>query len=253
MQSPRSILITGASSGIGDALARCYASSGTTLFLCARNADRLNLLANTCERQGATVKPVILDVTDAAAMADWIAASDRRNPLDLVIANAGVSGGAPGIGRGLSATRPILSINIDGVVNTVLPALDRMQERGRGQIAIMSSLAAFRGLPSSPAYCASKAAVKSWGEGLRVRYARDGIRVSVICPGFVESRMTADNPFPMPLLMPGDRAAKIIQRGLARNRGRIAFPLGTYAASWLLDILPSNLTDRLIRNMPTKE
>ena len=128
-----------------------------------------------------------------------------------------------------------------------------MQERRHGQIAIMSSLAAFRGLPVSPAYCASKAAVKAWGEGLRVRYARDGVRISVICPGFVESRMTADNPFPMPLLMHGDRAAVIIQRGLARNRGRIAFPFGTYAVSWLLDLLPINLSDRLVRNLPEKE
>jgi short-subunit dehydrogenase len=171
----------------------------------------------------------------------------------LVIANAGISGGAQGIGHGLDATRPILSTNIDGVVNTVLPALERMQQRGQGQIALMSSLAAFRGLPGSPAYCASKAAVKSWGEALRVRYAREGVQISVICPGFVESRMTADNPFPMPLLMDGDRAALIIQNGLKRNRGRIAFPLGTYAASWLLDVLPTPLSDWLVRNLPAKE
>ena len=173
--------------------------------------------------------------------------------IGLVIANAGVSGGGQGISYGLDATRPILATNVDGVVNTVLPALERMQQRGHGQIAIMSSLAAFRGLPGSPAYCASKAAVKAWGEGLRVRYASDGVRISVICPGFVETRMTADNPFPMPLLMRGDRAATIIQKGLTRNRGRIAFPFGTYAASWLLDILPTNLTDWMVRNLPAKE
>lgn len=250
---PDSILITGASSGIGDALARLYAQAGTTLFLSGRNAERLSAVAEACRGRGAAVESQVIDVTDPAAMARWVEACDAHRVLDLVIANAGVSGGGPGIGHGLGATRPMLAINVDGVVNTVLPALERMRERGRGQIAIMSSLAGFRGLPSSPAYCASKAAVRAWGEGLRVRYARDGVRVSVICPGFVESRMTADNPFPMPLLMHGDRAAAIIRRGLARNRGRIAFPLATYAAVWLLNVLPTGLSDRMVRNMPAKE
>ena len=253
MQLPSSILITGASSGIGEALAGLYARSGLTLFLSGRNSSRLAAVAEICESRGATVNSKIIDVTDAPATTHWIGECDAHRALDLVIANAGVSGGGPGIGHGLDATRQILATNIDGVVNTVLPTLERMLERGHGQIAIMSSLAAFRGLPVSPAYCASKAAVKAWGEGLRVRYARNGIQISVICPGFVESRMTADNPFPMPLLMPGDRAAVIIQRGLARNKGRIAFPFGTYAASWLLDVLPTNLADWMVRNLPEKE
>ena len=250
---PGSILITGASSGIGDALARLYAKDGISLFLSGRNADRLTALADVCGARGATVFSKVIDVTEKEAMAQWINESDSLRPLDLVIANAGISGGAQGIGNGLDATRPILATNVDGVVNTVLPTLERMQQRGEGQIAIMSSLAAFRGLPGSPAYCASKAAVKSWGEALRVRYAREGVRISVICPGFVESRMTADNPFPMPLLMDGDRAARIIQKGLQRNRSRIAFPLGTYASSWLLDVLPTRLSDWLVRNLPAKE
>lgn len=253
MQAPDSIMITGASSGIGAALARLYARPGATLFLCGRNAKRLDGLAQICENQGATVKSAILDVADPAAMAQWIGDCDAANALDLVIANAGISGGGPDIGHGLDATRKIFKINIDGVVNTILPALQLMRTRGQGQIAIISSLAAFRGLPSSPAYCASKAAVKSWGEGLRVRFAPDGVRISVICPGFVESRMTENNPFPMPLLMNGDRAARIIERGLTRNRGRIAFPFGTYAASWLLGVLPTNLVDWMVRKMPAKE
>ena len=253
MQLPNSILITGASSGIGDALARLYARSGITLFLSGRNAERLTSLSEICESRGATVNSKVIDVTDSTAMARWIEECDEHRGLDLVIANAGVSGGGQGIGHGLGATRQILATNVDGVVNTVLPTLERMQQRGHGQIAIMSSLAAFRGLPGSPAYCASKAAVKAWGEALRVRYASEGVLISVICPGFVESRMTAGNPFPMPLLMHGDRAAAIIQRGLARNRARIAFPFGTYATSWLLDILPTNLTDWMVRNLPEKE
>lgn len=253
MQSPNSILITGASSGIGEALALLYATSGKTLFLSGRNAERLAAVTDICEKRGASINSKLIDVTDATAMALWIGECDAHRSLDLVIANAGVSGGGPGINHGLDATRQIFAVNVDGVVNTVLPALELLRTRGHGQIAIMSSLAAFRGLPSSPAYCASKAAVKSWGEGLRARFARDGIRISVICPGFVVSRMTADNPFPMPQLMNANRAAEIIQQGLARNRGRIAFPFVMYAVSWLLGVLPSGLTDRMIRNLPAKE
>lgn len=253
MQSPKSILITGASSGIGAGLALAYAGSDTVLYLNGRNSERLTKIAERCRAKGATVSTRILDVSDNVAMTDWINGCDAESPLDLVIANAGVSGGSDGVPGGADGTRRIFAINIGGVVNTVLPALDRMCTRGRGQVAIVSSVAAFRGLPGAPAYCASKAAVRSWGEGLRVRYARQGIALSVICPGFVESRMTADNPFRMPFLMDADRAADIIRRGLARNRGRIGFPFPTYTIGWLLGALPSGLVDRLTRGLPEKE
>jgi short-subunit dehydrogenase len=116
----------------------------------------------------------------------------------------------------------------------------------------MSSLASFRGFPGAPTYCASKAAVRVWGEALRGDLSRHGIEVSVICPGFVVSRMTGKNDFPMPLLMSAERAAAIIKRGLARNRGRIAFPFSMYALSWLLGALPPVLTDPLLRRLPKK-
>jgi short-subunit dehydrogenase len=250
MRSPRSILITGASSGIGEALARAYAAPGTVLSLGGRNADRLAAVATACRDRGATVDAEILDVTDPAATAGWVERRDDAAALDLVIANAGISGGG---GSDDEATRRILATNVGGVVNTVSPALARMRRRGRGQIAIVSSITAFRGLPSAPAYSASKAAVKAWGEALRGRHARDGIEVSVICPGFVASRMTRGNPFPMPFVMDADRAAAIIRRRLARNRGRIVFPWPMHAAAWLLGALPSPLTDRLTRNLPRKE
>lgn len=253
MQSPKTILITGASSGIGAGLALAYAAPKAVLYLNGRSTDRLAAVANQCRAKGATVETRILDVSDSAAMASWVQACDDETPLDLIIANAGVSGGSDGVPDGADGTRRILAINIDGVINTVLPALERMAARAHGQLAIVSSVAGFRGLPGSPAYCASKAAVKVWGEGLRVRYARTGVEVSVICPGFVESRMTADNPFHMPFLMDADRAAKIIRRGLARNRSRIGFPFPTFFMGWLLGALPSGLVDRLTRNLPEKE
>ncbi|MFO1189936.1 MAG: SDR family NAD(P)-dependent oxidoreductase [Alphaproteobacteria bacterium] len=139
--------------------------------------------------------------------------------------------------------------------NTILPAADIMRARPadaagrRGQIAIMSSLASFRGFGYAPAYCASKAALRVFGEGLRAALAKAGISVSVICPGYIKTPMTAGNPFPMPLMMDVDRAARIIRRGLARRRGRIAFPWPMYVAVWLLAALPDRIADPLVRRI----
>jgi short-subunit dehydrogenase len=253
MRAPRSILITGASSGIGAALAAEYAAPGVHLVLCGRDAARIHAVAEACRARGATADARVVDVTDASGVAAWIEAADAARPLDLVIANAGVAGGRFGTGEGDEAARRVLSVNVDGVVNTVLPALARMRARRNGQIAIMSSLAAFRGFPGAPAYSASKAAVRAWGEALRGRHAREGVAISVICPGFVISRMTADNPFPMPMLMSAERAARIIRRGLARDRGRIAFPWPMYALVRLVATLPDRLIDPLMRRLPEKE
>ena len=250
--APRSILITGASSGIGEALALDYAAPGVTLALSGRDVRRLAAVADACRAKGAVVEASAVDVTDRAAMERWLAAADARRPLELVIANAGISGGTSGAGEGPSQTRRIFEINVTGLLNTVLPAIPPMRERGQGQIALMSSVAAFRGMPSAPAYTASKAAVRAYGEALRGVLAPAGIRVSVICPGFVRSRITQANRFPMPLLMDAGRAARIIRRGLARDRARIAFPFPTYFTTWLLGALPPALTDPLVRRLPKK-
>ena len=139
-----------------------------------------------------------------------------------------------------------MDVNIGGVLNTVEPLLARMMARRRGQVAVMSSLASFVGLPYSASYNASKAAVRVWGESIRYVLKKSDIGVSVICPGFVVSRMTAEAPFPMPFLMTSARASAIIRRGLAHNHARIAFPFGTKAAVWLGSTLPGRLTARLL-------
>ena len=252
MRDPRSILITGASSGIGEALATAYAGPGVRLFLGGRDNDRLAAVAEACRGQGAEADIGRIDVRDAAAMRQWVLKADEQRALDLVIANAGISIGfddARPIGDVLSQ---LFETNVAGVFNTVHPALERMRPRRRGQLAIMSSLAGFRGLPGAAAYSASKAALRSYGEGLRGYLHGESIGVSVICPGFVQSRMTAVNRYPMPLLMDAPRAARIIQRGLARNQGRIAFPAPMYAMAWLLMSLPAAWTDALVRRLPAK-
>jgi short-subunit dehydrogenase len=245
----RSILITGASSGIGEALALEYAEPGVALALGGRNAERLEAVAAACRARGAEVEVRVGDVRDRAAMAAWIEAVDDRRPLDLVIANAGIASSGQDASE---RTYAVFAVNVGGVFHTALPALARMRARGRGQIAIMSSLSAWIGLPSSVDYTASKAAVRVWGEALRRRHGRHGVRVSVVCPGFVTSRMTGGNRFRMPLLWPADRAARAIRRGLERNRGLIAFPWPLRLAVYVGALLPSRLADFVAARLPRK-
>lgn len=252
MRDPRSVLITGASSGIGAALAAAYAAPAMALSLTGRDQGRLMAVAERCRSAGADVRAMTVDVTDTVAMARAIAEADAAAPLDLVIANAGISGGTSGSGEAEAQARLIFSVNLDGVLNTINPAIAAFRRRGRGQIGLMSSLAAFRGFAGAPAYCASKAAVRVYGEALRGALRADGIAVSVICPGFVRSPMTAVNDFPMPFLVGAPRAACTIKRGLARNRARIAFPWPTYLGAWLAAMLPPALVDPVVRRLPSK-
>lgn len=252
MNPVRSVVITGASSGIGEALALAYAGPGVALSLTGRDAARLDAVAERCRATGAAVRADVVDVADRAAMAAWFVGVDAAHPVDLVIANAGISAGTGRAGESEEQARRIFAVNLDGVLNTVYPAIEAMRARGHGQIALMASLAGFRGLPGAPAYCASKAAVRVLGESLRGDLAGQGIGVSVICPGFVRSRMTARNPFRMPLLMDAGPAAALIRRRLARNAGRISFPWPIAAAVWLLSALPAGWVDGIAAALPRK-
>jgi NADP-dependent 3-hydroxy acid dehydrogenase YdfG len=178
MRDPRSILITGASSGIGEALAEAYARVGITLALTGRDAARLDDIAARCTARGAVVRSALVDAGDRAAMAEWLAVVDRDTPVDLAIANAGISAGTGRGGESEEQARRIFAINLDGVLNTIHPLIEPMRRRGRGQLALMSSLASFRGFPGAPAYCASKAAVRVYAEGLRGALKPVGIEVS---------------------------------------------------------------------------
>ena len=247
MKTFSSIVLTGASSGIGEALALDYAGPGVALALTGRDAERLETVAAGCRAKGATVVAETIDVTDRERLLPWLNAFDEAHPVDLVLANAGISIDKDNSSLDdFSIIRKTLDVNINGVLNTVEPLLGPMIARKRGQIGIVSSLAGFIGLPYSASYNASKAAVRVWGESIRYVLKKDGIGVSVICPGFVVSRITADAPFPMPFMMTASRASSIIRRGLAANKPRIAFPIGTKAGVWLGSVLPGSWTARLL-------
>ena len=251
MRDPKSILITGGSSGIGEALALGYAAPEVHLALTGRDVARLEYVAQCCRAKGAEATTGVVDVRDAPTMREWIEAEDDKTPFDLVIANAGTSYG-DGERDFEKHLRQVYATNVEGVFNTVLPALERMRARGRGQVAIMSSLASFRGIPGRVAYCSSKAAVRAYGEGLRGEVAADGIEVSVICPGYVRKGHQAQHRYPRPFLMDADRAAKVIRQGLARNAQRIAFPFPVYFFMWLAATMPAVIGDRMIRLVPKR-
>lgn len=252
MKNPQIIVITGASSGLGAALATHYAGTGITLHLQGRHSGRLEEVARACREKNAVVHTRILDVTDRIGMEKWLMAVNQERPVDMVIANAGISAGTGGGGESAEQVRHIFNTNIDGVVNSIQPLIPAMVSRKRGQIAIISSLAGIRGLPSCPAYSASKACVRFYGEGLRGWLGAQKVEVNVICPGYIRTPMTEINDFTMPLIMNADKAARIIACGLAKNRPRIAFPLALYIPLWLLSWLPVCLTDPIFARLPAK-
>jgi short-subunit dehydrogenase len=222
------------------------------LGITGRDEARLAGVAERCRSAGATVTAARIDAADRKAMAGWLREIDAAAPIDLMIANAGIASGTPEGREDSDLARRTFDVNLMGVLNSLQPLIEPMMARRRGQLVIMSSLASFRGFAGSAAYCASKAAVRVWGEGMRNELARHGVEVNVVCPGFVVSRMTAVNKFRMPFLMETGRAAAVIKRGLARNKSRISFPWPMFAAVWLLATLPAAWTDPFMRQMPKK-
>jgi len=247
LTSPTSILITGAASGIGSALAHAYAASGIHLFLGDKNAAMLETVCVSCRNLGAVASGRALDVRDRTAMEQWIAEVDAIRPLDLVIANAGISRGHLAKEETADDIRAVFAVNIDGMLNTVLPVLPLLRSRKRGQIALMSSLAGIWGFPHAPSYSATKAAVRVFGQGLRARVAREGVSVSVIIPAFVRTPMTNINRFHMPWRIEADQAARIIQRKLARSKPEFVFPHPYTAVARIISALPPSLISAFLK------
>lgn len=242
-------MITGASSGIGAALARTYSTTARRISLIARDRPRLEKVAADCRSLGAEADIHIADVTDGPAIAEVIMCCDRQQPVDLLIANAGIGridSLAGDCGESGDAARHIFETNAIGVINTVTPLLPLLVARRRGQIAIVSSLAALIELPSCPVYCASKAAIRVYGIALRRLLAHSGLHISVICAGFVETPMTASLPFRAPFVWTADRAARYMARRLEKGRKEIQFPWPLVVAIHILGMLPRIVTDSIL-------
>lgn len=246
MRRPKSILITGAARGLGAALAMAYARPGVHLFLNDVRAEKLQQTAEACGQAGAQVRAEALDITDRPAMQEWVRQADAAAPLDLVIANAAISHGKPNNLETAEQIYQVFEANLMGGLNTILPALELFRARGSGHIALLSSLAEVRGLPVAPSYCASKAALRVFGEGLAAMLRREGVLVTTIIPGFMKTPMSGGNQYNMPFVMELDRAVAKIQRGLAKGRTRICFPWPLALGAWLLKLAPQRLVDRIV-------
>jgi short-subunit dehydrogenase len=253
---PEHVLITGASSGIGASLALAYAEPGRHLTLIGRNAERLAEVAAATKAKGASVTIGQLDIRDREAAAAWLIEQNAQRPFDLVIANAGITTGlAP---RDLTekpdAVRALLSVNLIGVLNTVEPLILPMCKRGQGHLAFVGSIAGLHGLPYSPAYCMSKAAIQAYTEALRGRLERQGVCITLIIPGFVKTPLNDSIHAIKPLEITADEAALRIKCGLDRGKAIIAFPWLLYALARLGQHLPARLYDKFMArfevNMP---
>jgi short-subunit dehydrogenase len=233
------VLLTGASSGIGWALAERLAEPGVAIGLVARRRERLDRLCGRLAGKSAQAFAYEADVRDAARMQQVIESfAAEAGGLTLVIANAGVSRSdnlEQGDAAGLS---DLIATNVQGAINTLVPAVPHLIRGGGGQLVAVGSVAGFRGLPGKGAYCASKAALKTLLDGFRPALRRHGIHVTTICPGWVESEMTEDNPYPMPFLLKADRAAALIAGAIANRRRTYVFPWQMRLALPLLRLVP---------------
>ena len=247
---PLNVIISGASSGLGSALARHYAGLGATLGLIARRADLLKTLA--AELSGASI--YVADVRDGDAM--QAAAHDfmrRHGCPDIVIANAGISRGTlTEYAEDRAVFESILATNVIGMANLFQPFIAAMRTAGQGSLVGVASVAGYRGLPGSGAYSASKAAAISYLESLRVEMRGNGVAVITICPGYVATPMTANNPFRMPFLLTAEAAAEKIVRIIENKTLFAVIPWQMAIVARILKFLPNFLYDGLFANAPRK-
>jgi len=239
------VFLTGASSGIGEALARFYASQGATLGLLARREDALRGLQSSL---GVPVEIYPADVRDLKAVkAAAEAFLVKHGVPDIVIANAGVSHGTLTEHEDdVQVFRKIMDINVNGLVNTFHPFIAPMRSRGSGSLVGVASVAGFRGIPGAGAYSASKAAAIRHCEALRVELRGTGVQVTTVCPGYIATPMTAENPYPMPFLITADAFARRCARAIDARKSLAVIPWQMAVFGRLFGVLPNFLYDRMM-------
>jgi len=253
-QSGRVVFLTGASSGLGEALAPLLARDGDRICVTARRADALEALAARITEAGGVALPLALDVTDQSAVNTAVERCVRElGPIDTLICNAGIGDPTPAARFKASALESIYRTNVFGVAYCLEAVLPSMVERRRGHIVGVSSLAGYRGLPGNGAYASSKAAVTNLLESVRVEVQQYNIDVTTICPGFVKTPMTARNQFPMPFLMELEDAAEAMYEGIRARDTHVSFPWQLASIVKAARALPDALYDRALKGKTAKK
>jgi len=229
----QSVVISGASAGLGRALAVQYAIPERALGLLGRDKARLGEVAAACRARGADVTTGVFDLLDATATGAWMRAFDAAHPIELLIVNAGVFTGH-GANRAMETDGEIMAMlrtNLESATTTISAALPMLRARRQGRIAIIGSLAALQPLADAPAYSASKAGLMSYGEALREWLIPDRVGVTLIYPGHIDTNQVANHVGALPMIVSAEAAAARIKSGLDRERAFIAFPLSLL---WLI-------------------
>lgn len=244
----RTILITGATSALGRALSLFYAKEGVTLILQGRQTQVLNELEKACQAQGAHVHTQVLDLCDPEGLKAWLQTLSSLT-IDLAILNAGRNAHAKeaDVLEAWDEVQALLQVNVNATLRIAHHLANQMQQRGHGQLVLISSLAAYFGLPVTPAYSASKAALKAYGESLRSTLSPKGVKVNVVMPGYIDSPMARAMPGPKPWMWTPKRAAQRIAHNLERNKARISFPFPLNWGCWWLAVLPASWSARIVR------
>lgn len=221
---------------------------GVFLHLHGRSRQKLSEIAIRCQQRGAEVRLHTLNFCDTNAVHEWMGGIVSEGVPDLVVVNAGMNTniGDDYEGEPWAEVDALIDLNLKATMAIVHAVLPAMRQRRSGQVAIVSSLAAYYGLPITPAYCASKAGVKAYGEALRGWLASEGVRVNVVMPGYVKSSMCDGMPGPKPFLLTPEKAARLIQRGLAKNKARISFPFPLNLGTWFLAVLPAAISQWIV-------
>jgi len=252
--SGRIAWITGASKGIGQAVARELAAEGWTVAASARDAAALEALVAEANGLPGAIHAYPLDITSEAAARDCVARIERElGAINLAILNAGTHEPVDGSAFAVAPFKRLVDVNLMGTAHCLAPVIERFVGRRAGRIAVVASVAGYRGLPTASAYGATKAALINMCEALRVELDRHGVVLSVVTPGFVRTPLTDRNPFPMPFLMEPEDAAHRIVQGLAGRRFEIAFPWRFATIMKLLRLLPYPLFFAATRNLVPKD
>jgi len=239
------IVITGASSGLGEALALYYATNENRLVLIARREDRLRDVAMLCRDKGAEVEMIVADVNDFERMGE-IGNYLGEQPMDRIILNAGVSVGHGGGVTPFEDFERLFKTNFLSIHALLEPIIPKLMEQQSGEIVFISSLASLFTMPTSIAYSSSKRALNAYAEGLHYQLKPHGITVMTIMPGFIDSEMTQKNQFKMPFLMSTEKGIARIAHAIERKKVRYAFPFRFALMIKIVSLLPQSLRDKIV-------